>query len=63
MNIAETVQEEDKQIVSITITTTLNQVFVVQEFSMTDDLLVVKSVNQETFINPDQVVSIKVLYK
>ena len=63
MNIAEIVQEEDKQIVSITITTTLNQVFVVQEFSMTDDLLVVRNINQETFINPDQIVSIKVLYK
>ena len=63
MNIAEDVQEEDKEIVLVTITTTLNQVFVTKEFISTNNLIVVEKNNERTFINPDQIVSVKVLYK
>lgn len=63
MNIAEDVQEEDKEIVLVTITTTLNQVFVTEEFISTNNLIVVEKNNERTFINPDQIVSVKVLYK
>jgi hypothetical protein len=63
MNIAEDVQEEDKEIVLVTITTTLNQVFVTKEFISKNNLIVVVKDNERTFINPDQIVSVKVLYK
>lgn len=63
MNIAEDVQEEDKEIVLVTITTTLNQVFVTEKFISTNNLIVVEKNNERTFINPDQIVSVKVLYK
>jgi hypothetical protein len=63
MNIAEDVQEEDKEIVLVTITTTLNQVFVTKDFISKNNLIVVVKDNERTFINPDQIVSVKVLYK
>ena len=63
MNIAEDVQEEDKEIVLVTITTTLNQVFVTKEFISKNNLIVVVKDSERTFINPDQIVSVKVLYK
>jgi hypothetical protein len=63
MNIAEDVQEEDKEIVLVTITTTLNQVFVTKDFISRNNLIVVVKDNERTFINPDQIVSVKVLYK
>ena len=63
MNIAEDVQEEDKEIVLVTITTTLNQVFITEEFISTNNLIVIEKNNERTFINPDQIVSVKVLYK
>lgn len=63
MNIAEDVQEEDKEIVLVTITTTLNQVFVTKDFISKNNLIVVEKNNERTFINPDQIVSVKVLYK
>lgn len=63
MNIAEDVQEEDKEIVLVTITTTLNQVFVTEKFISTNNLIVIEKNNERTFINPDQIVSVKVLYK
>ena len=59
----ERIQEEDKEIVLVTITTTLNQVFVTKEFISKNNLIVVVKDNERTFINPDQIVSVKVLYK